>query len=105
MRMSQVGNEDRVSTKLYSTYKKFPSLLSTSTVGVQPIQQPHGIAFALRYVYQNNQPNYNPWKLSASYDIASMYPNVIDNNQFKVRLIPLKYKREFIWHRSRKKKM
>ena len=99
MRMSQVGNGDKVFPKLFSTYKKYPQLLSTSTVGVQPIQQPTGIAFALRYIYQHNQPNYNPWQLSAGYDIASMYPNVIDKKQFKIKLSPLKYKREFTWHR------
>lgn len=99
MRMSQVGNEDKVVTKLYSTYKKFPQLLSTSTVGVQPLRQPTGIAFALRYIYQNNQPNYNPWQNSVNYDIASMYPNVIDKKQFKIKLSPLKYKREYVWRR------
>lgn len=93
-RMSEVGRD-----------RGFPQLLSNSTVGVQPTTGPTGIYFALRYIYQNNQPNYNPWQLSASYDIASMYPNVIDKSQFQVKLIPLKYKREFIWHRSRKMKM
>lgn len=93
MRMSQVGRDSG-----------FPQLFS-NTVGVQPTTGPVGIYFALRYVYQNNTPNYNPWNLSANYDIASMYPNVIDKKQFQVKLIPLKYKREFIWHRSRKMKM
>jgi hypothetical protein len=94
VRMSEVGRDSR-----------FPQLLSNSTVGVQPTTTPTGIYFALRYIYQNNQPNYNPWQSSASYDIASMYPNVIDKSQFKVELPKLIYKREFIWHRSRKKKM
>lgn len=98
MRMSQVGSTG-------TDGKVFPQLLSTSTVGVKPIQQPTGIYFALRYIYQNNQPNYNPWQLSAGYDIASMYPNVIDKKQFKIKLSPLKYKREFIWRRSIKMKM
>lgn len=100
MRMSEVG----CTPKFLKGGKVFPQLLSNVTIPVQPTTGPTGIYFALRYIYQNNQPNYNPWQQSASYDIASMYPNVIDKSQF-VKLIPLKYKREFIWHRSRKTKM
>ncbi len=93
-RISQVGRD-----------RGFPQLLSNVIVGVQPTSSPTGIYFALRYIYQNNQPNYNPWQSSVDYDIASVYPNVIDKSQIKVKLPKLIYKREFIWHRSRKKKM
>lgn len=95
MRMSEVG----CTPKFLKGGKVFPHLLSNVTVGVQPTSAPTGIYFALRYIYQNIQPNYNPWQLSASYDIASMYPNVIDKSQFNVKLPKLKYKREYVWHR------
>lgn len=107
MRMSEIGCEPTPGFVGGTIRRVFPQLLSNVTVPVQPIQQPTGIAYALRYVYQNNNPipKFSPWKMAVDYDIASMYPNVVDKSQFNVKLPPLKYKREFVWHRSRKKKM
>lgn len=76
----------------------FSSLLN-STVGVQPMTGPQGIYFALRYIYSNNTP---PSVNYTSMDLSSIYPNKIN---FNIKITPLKYKREFVWHRSRKKKM
>ena len=79
----------------------FPQLLSNVTVPVQPVQQPTGLAFALRYVYQNQnpQPKFSPWKTAVDYDIASMYPSSIDKFQVNVKLPKFKYIREYTWHR------
>lgn len=77
----------------------FPNLFN-STVGVQPMTQPQGIYFALRYIYSNNNPP--PSASYTSMDVSSIYPNKINVN---LKITPLKYKREFVWHRSRKKKM
>lgn len=77
----------------------FSSLLN-STVGVKPMTGPQGIYFALRYIYSNNNPP--PSVSYTSMDVSSLYPNKIN---FNIKITPLKYKREFVWHRSRKKKM
>ena len=100
MRMSEIGYEPTPGFMGGTVRRVFPQLLSNVTVPVQPIQQPTGIAFALRYVYQNNpSPKFSPWNTAVNYDIASMYPNVIDKSQFNVKLPKFKYKREYTWHR------
>ena len=76
----------------------FPNLFN-STVGVQPMSGPQGIYFALRYIYSNNTPSIPSF---SSMDVSSLYPSSINVN---LKITPLKYKREFVWHRSRKKKM
>ena len=52
MRMSEVG----CTPKFLKGGKVFPQLLSNVTIPVQPTTGPTGIYFALRYIYQNNQP-------------------------------------------------
>ena len=79
----------------------FPNLFN-STVGVQPMTQPQGIYFALRYIYSNNGNNISNSAGYTMMDVSSLYPSSINVN---LKITPLKYKREFVWHRSRKKKM
>lgn len=101
MRMSEIGCEPTPGFMGGTIRRVFPQLLSNVTVPVQPTTGPVGISYALRYVYQNQnpQPKFSPWKMAIDYDIASMYPGVIDKSQFNVKVPPLKYKREYTWRR------
>ena len=79
-------------------YRPLPNLFN-STIGVQPITQPNGIYFALRYLYSNNTPSipcYTPM------DFSSLYPNKIN---VTISIPSLKFVKNYIWHRSKKKKI
>lgn len=50
-----VGNQNSgfQNIKLPLIRRQFPELLSTKLVSVQPITQPQGISFAMRYMYED----------------------------------------------------
>ena len=51
----------------------FPPLFANSVVGVQPMTQPMGIYYALRYIYSgtNNSPTFT------NFSPSMLYPNVM----------------------------
>jgi len=50
-----VGNQNSgfQNIKLPLIRRQFPQLLSTQLVSVQPVTQPQGISFAMRYMYED----------------------------------------------------
>ena len=71
----------------------FPPLFSNSIVGVQPMTQPMGIYYALRYIYSgtNNSPtftNFSPSMLYPSvmkpFNLSGEEPNIVKSTKFKV---------------------
>lgn len=76
----------------------FPPLFSNSIIGVQPMTQPMGIYYALRYIYSgtNNSPTFTNFSPSMLYpsvmkpfnltvDVPKLpEPNIVKSTKFKV---------------------
>ena len=56
-----------------SSKRGFPPLFSNTIIGVQPMTQPMGIYYALRYIYSgtNNSPTFT------NFSPSMLYPNVM----------------------------